>query len=103
MQQAKLASGSILSPLLLRNANIVWPGEDVIDAISLEVSCLMALFGLNLAFALYNVVRFVFCQGRYKIFLIAAFYALSIVVLVCRLVYYGYVLAFFSKNDQFIT
>ena len=54
---------------------------------------------MTFAFAIYNVVRFILCQGRYKIFLITAFYSLSIVVLVCRLVYYGYVLEFFQKND----
>ena len=59
----------------------------------------MGLFLMTFAFAIYNVVRFILCQGRYKIFLITAFYSLSIVVLVCRLVYYGYVLEFFQKND----
>ena len=60
---------------------------------------MISLYFLTLGFTLYNTVRFVFGQQRYKNWLITVFYVLSIFVLTFRLAYYFEVNKFFALYD----
>ena len=55
---------------------------------------------LTLVFAVYNTIAYIYCQGRFKNWLISLFYLLSIMVLVSRIVYYSYVLNLYSLIDK---
>ena len=72
------------------------PTVEDLNALRIEIYIMMAIFAGTLVFALYNVVRFVICQKRYKNWLIFAFYFFSVFVLSFRILYYITVVQYYS-------
>lgn len=58
------------------------------------------IYSATLCFAIFNLLVFIKGQQRFKNILISAFYFLSIVVLVMRMIQYAYVLVLY---DEMIT
>ena len=50
----------------------------------------MSIYALTLILAIHNIIVFLVKQKRYKRWLIAIFYVISVGVLTARLIFYGY-------------
>ena len=94
-----MITAKMSSPVVGRDFNpddLKPPTAEDLSAYKIEIKIMIAVFACTLIFTLYNVVRFVICQKRYKNWLIFAFYFFSVFVLSFRILYYIEVLYFFS-------
>ena len=63
---------------------------------------LLILYGLLLIILIFNIVQYLIRQGRFKTFHIAFFYATSFCIVIIRILYFSYVLAYLFEwqNDK---
>ena len=62
--------------------------------------CIMSVYVVAFIFTTYNIVRFLIIQRRYKNVLMSAFYLMTLIVLIARLVCDGYLIKFYSTRED---
>ena len=60
------------------------PTQDALQALTIELYFVQAVFLLTICYTLYNIVAYLTLQKRFKNWLITLFYILSMMVLVSR-------------------
>ena len=71
-----------------------------VSLLIVEIAIILFFYLLQLLFLCYNTYAFLINQMRYKIFHLTFFYALSFIIVFCRIVFFALILKFLSQHTE---
>ena len=76
------------------------PSPSELDSLTIEISCMLGVYTIVLAYTIYNIVAYLCYQKRYKNWLISAFYFLSVLVLLARMSQYSFTILMYHSFEN---